>query len=180
MDQGIKRKLVGAGVLVAFALVVLPQLSPSAGDASYLSQSIPVEENIPDMNMPLPKSLSIVSSTPQSVQSIKPESIPLEDMRVDDEILKLKGFEKPVLDESGQAIVWHIQVGSFAKAKNALDLRDKLRKGGYMAFSQPSQNGEYVRVFVGPSTQKQQLEAQMLAIKRTFNLQGQLVVFDGQ
>lgn len=180
MDEGIKRKLVGASVLVSVALIVLPQLSTTAGDASYLADSVPIEKNIPDMAMPLPKSLSIPMSEPALVAMQSAEIVTIDDMKVDLQTLKLKDFEKPVLDNTGQSVVWHIQVGSFAKAKNAFDLRDKLRKDGYAAFEAVSKDGAYTRVFVGPSTQKQQLETQMLAIKQTFKIQGQLVVFEDQ
>jgi len=180
MDEGIKRKLVGAGVLVSVALIVLPQLSTTAGDASYLASSVPIETNIPDMAMPLPKSLAISTSNPQLAAQQPAEKVRLNDMKVDTQTLKLKDFEKPVLDNTGQAVVWHIQVGSFAKAKNALELKNKLRDAGYKAFEQISDDGAYTRVFVGPSTQKQQLETQMLAIKQAFNVQGQLVVFEGR
>lgn len=178
MDEGVKRKLVGAGVLASVALIVLPQLSTSAGDASYLANSVAVEENMPDMAMPLPKSLSIPTSEP--VADPVGEKVPLRDMAVDTKKLKVDDVEKPVLDNTGQAVVWHIQVGSFAKPKNAFELRNKLRKAGYKAFEQVSEDGAYTRVFVGPSTQKKQLEAQMLSIKQTFNVQGQLVVFEGR
>ncbi len=180
MDEGIKRKLVGAGVLVSVALIVLPQLSTSAGDASYLAKSVPIEADVPDMAMPLPKSLSIPTSDPTMAAAQPAEKVLLDDMKVDTQTLKLKEFEKPVLDNTGQAVVWHIQVGSFAKAKNAFELRDKLRKAGYKAFEEVSDDAAYTRVFVGPSTQKHQLEAQMLSIKQTFNVQGQLVVFEGR
>ena len=180
MDEGIKRKLVGAAVLVSVALIVLPQLSTSAGDASYLAKSVPIETNIPDMAMPLPKSLSIPTSDPRLAAIQPAETVALNDIKVDTQTLKLKNFQKPVLTNTGQAVVWHIQVGSFAKAKNAFALRDELRKAGYKAFEEVTGDGALTRVFVGPSTQKQQLEAQMLAIKQTFNLQGQLVVFEGR
>ena len=180
MDEGIKRKLVGAGVLATVAIIVLPQLSTTAGDASYLAKSVPVETNIPDMDMPLPKSLAIASSDPLSVADQVATKVTMTDMKVDTQTLKLQDFEKPILDKAGQAVVWHIQVGSFAKSKNALELKDKLRDAGYKAFEQISDDGAYTRVFVGPSTQKEQLEAQMLAIKQTFKLEGQLVVFEGR
>ncbi|NVK39221.1 MAG: SPOR domain-containing protein [Gammaproteobacteria bacterium] len=180
MDEGVKRKLVGAGVLVTAALIVLPQLAPKAGDASYLAESVPVEKNIPDMSMPLPKSMALPSANPQAVAGKQADVVKMQDMSVDGETLRVDGFEKPVVDASGQAVVWHIQVGSFAQAKNAFALRDKLRKAGYKAFEEKSEDGSYTRVFVGPSTQKQQLEKQMQAIEQAFKVQGQLVVFEGR
>jgi len=179
MEQGIKRKLVGAGVLSMVAIIVLPQLSPSADDASYLAKSVPLETSVPDMEMPLPKSLNIPTADPKAVAKQVPKTIPMSDMQVDTQTLKVESFDKPVLDKTGQSVVWHIQVGSFSKSENAISLRNKLRKAGYKAFEQLSKDGQYTRVFVGPSTQKQQLQGQLEQIKRDFKLDGQIVVFEG-
>lgn len=180
MEQGIKRKLVGAGVLSAVAIIVLPQLSPSAIDASHLSNSVPLEQNIPSMEMPLPKSLNIPQADFQSASQEEPKTIPMTDMEVDGQTLKVDDIQKPVLEKTGQSVVWQIQVGSFSKSANAISLRDKLRKGGYKAFEQLSSDGQYTRVFVGPSTQKEQLKTQMAKINSQFKLKGQIVVFDGE
>lgn len=49
MDEGVKRKLAGAGVLVLVALIVLPQISSKTQNAEYLSQTVPIEVNIPEI-----------------------------------------------------------------------------------------------------------------------------------
>ena len=92
MDEGLKRKLVGAGVLVAVAIIVLPQVSTTAGDASYLAKSVPVESNIPDMSMPLPKSLDIPMSQPSQVAMNTSAKVTQTDIKVDQQTLKLKNL----------------------------------------------------------------------------------------
>ena len=64
MDEGVKRKLVGAGVLMTVALILLPQLTPKKQNAEYLAKSVPLETNIPNMDMPLPKSIAVANLTP--------------------------------------------------------------------------------------------------------------------
>lgn len=180
MDEGVKRKLVGAGVLVLVALIVLPQISRKTQNAEYLSKTVPLEKNIPSMEMPLPKSLAIpvdpMISPEQSVGDVV--NIPV--MKVDDEILPASQFDVPVATATGEAVVWQIQVGSFSKRDNALKLRDRLREAGYKAFEQFSADGQFTRVFIGPSTQKTAMEQKMLSIKQEFKLDAQLVPFQNQ
>lgn len=179
MDEGIKRKLVGAGVLVTVAIVVLPMITPRAQNAAYLSKSVPLEPNIPNMSMPLPKSLSI-NTRDLKGEDVKPEAIVMNDIVVDGDKLTPKNIEVPVVDKSGQSKVWHIQVGSFADPKNAISLRNKLRKAGYKAFDKAADDGRHTRVFVGPSTQRANLEGQLSKINRAFKVEGQLVPYLGR
>lgn len=179
MDDGIKRKLVGAAVLVTVAIVVLPMITPRAQDAAYLSKSVPLEMNIPDMNMPLPKSLSI-DMRDLKVSELESKSIVMKEMAVDGEVINPKDIEVPIIDASGQAKVWHIQVASFAEPKNAVALRNELRKAGYKAFDKPAADGKHIRVFVGPSTQRAGLESKLKSINKAFKVDGQLVPYLGQ
>jgi cell division septation protein DedD len=71
-------------------------------------------------------------------------------------------------------------VASFAKPKNAIALRNNLRKAGYKAFDKPSSDGEYIRVFVGPSTQKDSLEQKLSSIEKSFKIKGELVPYLGK
>lgn len=180
MDEGVKRKLVGAGVLVLVALIVLPQISKKTQNAEYLSQTVPLEQNIPSMDMPLPKSLAIPVSPVLADDQPAGEQVKLPALKVDDETLPASQFEVPVLSVTGEAVVWQIQVGSFAKRDNALKLRDRLREAGYKAFDQFSADGQLTRVFVGPSAQKTTMEQKMASIKHEFKLDAQLVPFQNQ
>nr|VFK59679.1 MAG: Cell division protein DedD (protein involved in septation) [Candidatus Kentron sp. TC] len=60
----------------------------------------------------------------------------------------------PKVSSRQKTVAWAVQVGSFAKRKNALNLRDLLRKKGYHAFVEFIQGGNIdkarTRVFVGP------------------------------
>jgi DedD protein len=178
MDEGIKRKLVGAAVLVTVAIVVLPMMTPRAQDAAYLSNSVPLEMNIPAMSMPLPKSMSI-DTRDLNVSDLKSLSIPMNEMIVDGDTIKPRDIEVPITDSSGQAKVWHIQVASFAEPSNAVALRNQLRKAGYKAFDKPAADGKHIRVFVGPSTQRAGLEEKLPLINKAFKVDGQLVPYLG-
>jgi len=177
MDEGVKRKLVGAGVLMTVALILLPQLTPKNQNAEYLAKSVPLETNIPNMDMPLPKSIAVANLSPQSAST--EQTVRIKAIEVDGERSDSHSFEKPSIDSTGQAKVWHIQVGSFAKAVNAKKLKGKLIKAGYKAFAKQSKDGKFVRVFVGPNTQKAQLKKQLAEINKTFKLDAQILPFNG-
>ena len=176
MDEGVNRILVGTGAFVIVALIVLPHISHESHSALQLSSRVPQEANIPVMAMPLPKSLSIAVS-PVVKDQPGGQVVEMGIMKVDDQELKLDGFEVPVNSATGQAVLWHIQVGSFSKVANALQLRDSLREKGYKAFEQLTGDGVHTRVFVGPSTQKATLEKQMREINKHFSLKSKLIPF---
>lgn len=72
---------------------------------------------------------------------------------------------------------WFVQVGSFSKQANAVDLRDRLREAGYTAFVETSTvEGQTThRVKVGPEMERSRAEEQRDAIRATFDLKGIVV-----
>jgi DedD protein len=70
-----------------------------------------------------------------------------------------------------------IQVGSFGDRKNALLLRDKLRKAGFTAFveSVTSQGKVMTRVKVGPVVKRSEAEDLVQRLDKQMKLQGQII-----
>lgn len=178
MDESIKRKLVGAAVLVVVAIIVFPLLTPKARNAQYLSESVPKEASVPAMDMTLPKSLTLPQR--ESVGDAARDSVEVAPISVDGARQPGVVLDRPVVDGSGQAVVWQIQVASFSNPENAIKLRNQLRNKGYKAFEKRSVDGAYVRVFIGPSGQKTSLENQLVRIEKEFKLQGKVVPYFGQ
>ncbi len=58
-----------------------------------------------------------------------------------------------------------------------MKLRDKLRNSGFKAFEKLSGDGVHTRVFIGPSTQKTELERQRNAIQKRFKLKAEVLPF---
>lgn len=176
MDEGIKRKLVGAGALVVAGLLILPMIAPQTRNAQHLKQSVPPMPEAPDMTMLPPKAISIeVSDLVDDSADIKGKSVEVAAVKIDDSIIPASKFELPVKNNTGQAISWQIQVGSFAKLENAVKLRDKLRKQGYSAFEQLAKDGVHTRVFVGPSFQRSDLEAKAKQIAKQYKVKPSIV-----
>ncbi len=177
MDEAIKRKLVGAAVLVIIALIMLPQLMPTSRNTRYLSDSVPAMPEAPAMVMPTPKSLDIPVSELLAEGTPSGSTVTVASVQVDREKTPVETFQKPNKTVTGQASIWQIQVASFAEISNAIALRDRLRKDGFQAFEQLSDDGRHTRVFVGPSYQKIELEKQAQQIDEQHHLKTQIVPF---
>lgn len=180
MDEGIKRKLVGVAVLVVVGLIVLPQVTTKTQNAEYLAKSVPIEADIPQMDMPLPKSMDIAGRDVVPVNEVEQKVIDLPSIEVDGKTIGSHQFEIPEPDLSGQNKVWQIQVASFAQPKNALSLRNRLRSDGFKAFERQSVDGAYTRVFIGPTSQKKTLEKKLIEIKSKYALQGKIIPYVGK
>lgn len=86
--------------------------------------------------------------------------------------------------EGGEKVglsAWAIQLGSFASAKNAIDLRDRLRAAGYAAFVQPvyGDAGTMTRVYVGPELERTRAESTRQELEGEQSLKGIVVSFPG-
>ena len=84
-----------------------------------------------------------------------------------------------LIKESKKNIVelaWVVQVGSFSSSKNALALRDKLRKKGYRTFveSIKTASGKMYRVRVGPELDKSKIEKAQKKLKQREKLPGKI------
>jgi len=179
VDDGIKRKLVGAGALVIAGLLVIPLISPQTQNAQHLQLSVPEMPEAPDMTMSTPTALNIEVSdliNPQQA-AVEPKSVVIDEVVIDDEVVPASSFNLPEKTNTGQAVTWQIQVASFAQAANAVKLRDKLREAGMQAYEQLAQDGVHTRVFVGPSFQKSELEQLVPQIAKAHKVKPQIVPF---
>lgn len=144
MEVSIKRRLVGAAVLVVFAIMILPVLFDGDGrvpesdlpnmppvikkpDVSNLRVDLPVEARMP----------------PEQAAELDVPSAPAQD-----------ALAQPTgVDEQGQPRAWSLQIASFKSSENAARLRDELRTMGYRAYHQESQLSDgslLTQVMIGP------------------------------
>ena len=74
---------------------------------------------------------------------------------------------------------WVIQLGSFRHEKNVKALLAKLEKAGYRAFSRKIQtsSGPLNKVFVGPDLDKKKLESALPHLKELTKLKGKVTTF---
>ena len=91
--------------------------------------------------------------------------------------IELRDPHQLSLDENGLPLGWTLQVGSFENEENAVRLRDRLRDGGYRAYSTTvkTDSGITSRVLVGPMLQRAKLTDVSKEIEAEFGLEGQII-----
>lgn len=179
MASQLQNRLVGSIILIALAVIILPELfdgKPQQQQESF--ETIPLQ---PDVEV-----------AEQAVQAIPDSQLPptLDDI----ETVEIDADEAPqisaeriaesrdqVRDEKPtQAAItepgWVIQLGVFSNQASVERLLKQLREAGYAAYAQPikTSKGPASKVMVGPSLVKTELEAALPKLKKLTDLNGQL------
>lgn len=141
MEKTLKQRLVGAVVLVALGVILVPAFLDGTGYKSRHDRNIEIPEK------PLLPKLEEVKTKPEVIAS------PLDIRKKKVEKKKEETPPKPIQS-------WTLQVGTFAQKENALSFRDELRKEGYLAYlaSNETDGNKSYRVRIGPELKKEQLE----------------------
>ncbi|GMQ75836.1 MAG: hypothetical protein BMS9Abin01_1096 [Gammaproteobacteria bacterium] len=179
MDERLKRRLVGAAVLVLAAVVFVPMLLDQGGG--------PAQQ--PPRMVPSPPPM-VPTQPPRMVPAQPPED-------ADARVVPLKrtapvaappaaepapAKKKPAARTStvpapAEPSGFAVQLGSFSKADNARGLRDKLVARGYKAFVKSS--GSVSRVYVGPQRNRAEAEKMLKKLLADTKLKGIVVNFSG-
>lgn len=172
MDRALKERIIGAIVLVAIAVLVVPIfLDGPSGDSFIVSESVtlpgqndqemkqqtivlerdrtePVPVAVRQEEEPQPVSVPVAEKTPPAPKP-RPEPVKVE-------------TPSPAAAETESATgMWAVQLGSFSSQENAERLAADLRKQGYAAFlSQLNKDSSSLhRVRVGPQKDRESAES---------------------
>jgi len=187
VEEGrLKQRLLGAVVLIALAVIFIPMLL-SGGR----KMEMPVfGSNVPERPEEITsiKHIDIEAMKKSELQAGNPKRVPIADAMPEPEIVREKESKSIIetIKETASAKeekskvkenVWAVQVGSFSKRKNALALKDKLRKKNVHAFVERIMNNEKTvyRVRVGPEITRKKAEELKLKLKNDFKLNGLVV-----
>ncbi len=169
MDERLKRRLVGAMVLVSLAVIFLPMLvEEQTSDQVRLEQT-----NIPSKPVDGPFKSGIVP-LPEDEPLIPPlEAETLANTRPKDTPNNHAPPDKPRVGLSA----WVVQVASLSNRDNAQSLVNKLRSKGYSAFlEQVSVKGRNLfRVRVGPEIDRKRAERMAEQVRKLVDLKGQVI-----
>lgn len=170
-----KRRLVGAFVLVSLAVIFLPMLleEQQERDVRIEETNIPkqpvVEEDFHSKVLPLPDDEPLIPPLPRQEQEavVAEQAEPPADLPVPEKTLEPKvGLS-----------AWVVQIASLSNKKNADQLVADLRKNRHSAFlEQVYVNGKNLfRVRVGPEIDRKRAERMAQEIHKTFKLKGQVI-----
>ncbi len=197
MAAALKNRLVGTVILVAVAVIILPDMldgkKSSNGDVFVNVPAAPAKKPIvnpepfPDerVEASAQRPVEIVNEKPVDEPDSPAESAP--ETRSDstakvnnspnDDLARQTVVEAP--EESEQNNSWVIQLGSFRHQKNVKQLLDKLENAGYRAFSRPieTSSGPLTKVFVGPNLNKRELDGALSHLQELTGLRGKVTRF---
>ncbi|SHF25764.1 SPOR domain-containing protein [Marinomonas polaris] len=198
IDRTITYRLIGAGIMVLSAAIILPLILDGERPAELDVQvqvttppafpiveiapvqsvdNLPIEQSIGEDRaaedirlIPVPQSANDVSSISgvESTVSAKPEAKPEAKPAVEKEPVE-KSAPVQVADR------WVLQIATFKSKENAVRLVEKLKGANYDAYSLTT-NSLY-KVYVGPEFKRETSEKMREEIKKKFNLNGIVVKY---
>ncbi len=176
MDEGLKKRLIGATVLVSLVVIFVPMLLedepvlsteleeniiPERSGDDFSSKLLPLETE--DLSQPLVEEVEPLVEEESEVVAVAPEQETAE--KSPEAVTK----EEPVTETKSEPATkvglngWVVQVGSFSNSENAKKLVKELQDKKYAAFTdQVDLNGKILhRVLVGPEVDKKRAELLM-------------------
>lgn len=193
MNDQLKHRVLGAIVLIALGVIFIPMiLDFRKEDKTTFASPIPPKpkEQITTLTIPL-QPANVPPVAPPQVEPGTPtpevpptQSVPKPDKPIEAESKPNAEPEpkKPPSTNTPQAKkpvppmpspnAWVVQLGSFSNEKNALALRDRLRKAGYAAYVEdvPGKK-DIVRVRIGPELARSKADALKDRLKKQLSQQ---------
>ena len=195
MASALQNRLVGTVILVAVAVIFLPDMldGKKTSNQDVFVNVPPAPNQKPIVNPePFPAE-RVASATQRPIEIVnepalddEPEpqvATPDETVTAEvssagnDDLARQTVVEAP--DEASTGNSWVIQLGSFRHQKNVKQLLDKLEDAGYRAFSKPivTRSGPLTKVFVGPNLDKSTLETAIPHLQELTGLKGKVTTF---
>ncbi len=174
MDRSLKERVIGAIVLVIFAVLVVPVfLNGPSTDTEIITESVTLPGQNGDgirqqrvvlkrnRTQPVPQSLAEVKTQPATQAKTPAESMPdARDKTPEPSVAKSTEAKPAPTQLTG---MWAVQMGSFSEKVNADRLVADLRNDGFAAFMSQhnTSSGDLHRVRIGP--QKDRASAESIA-----------------
>ena len=204
MTSALKNRLVGTIIVVALAVIFLPDFLDGKKQTNR-EPFVSVPANPPKKPIVEPESFPSERVAKAAVPAVEIQ----DETALDDDLGPSGAGENSTSDEAtvakapavktfeeedrlaSQTVVdtksttadddagWVIQLGSFRHEKNVKALLAKLEKAGYRAFSRKIQtsSGPLNKVFVGPDLDKKKLESALPHLKELTSLKGKVTTF---
>lgn len=195
MATALQNRLVGTVILVAVAVIFLPDMldGKKTSNQDVFVNVPPAPNQKPIVNPePFPAE-RVAAATQRPIEIVNEPALddepepqvdePDETVTADvssagnDDLARQTVVEAP--DEASTGSSWVVQLGSFRHQKNVKQLLDKLESAGYRAFSKPivTSSGPLTKVFVGPNLDKSALETAIPHLQELTGLKGKVTTF---
>ena len=174
MEGNLTARVLGAVVTVLAMALVLPNVLEEKRLHDPLRSEIPAKPPTPDWVGKADSSrvrieLDALASGKfeKDITAPEPRVVKKDDPKILHDAGKLGS-----LDQSGAAVAWTLQVGAFKTSKNAISLRDKLRRNNFKAYILKSGDGSLDRVYVGPMIQRSKAEQTKASLREEMAIKG--------
>jgi len=149
LDKKLRKRLIGAIVLAAFLVILVPEWLDGAGHSSRYTTDVTIPEK--SELKPISEYMG-TSSAPDTIN-------------------------KNIKTTESNIHAWALQVGSYTQEKNAELMRDKLRAKGYASYVDVSKKpgSTSYRVRIGPELDQQHLETLREVILQKEKIKGMVV-----
>lgn len=192
MDRLLQQRLLGAAILLAILVLVVPELLDGAGHRSRYPTSLEIPPAPSFKPMPEVEPLPIVQ--PDISAQPVPEAALAASAAVSPAASIVVPVEKPATVVAAPSVVtpaakpaaaktavtksavkpaWALQVGSFSEKNNALSLRDQFRSKGYAAYVDED-SGSF-RVRIGPELDRTRIEKTLDKVRKQEKIKGMIV-----
>ncbi|MDF1764312.1 MAG: SPOR domain-containing protein [Oleibacter sp.] len=182
MEQHLKKRIIGAIIIVLFIAIVMPIILDRARTHELLETRVP---DMPQVTM---------WSTPEYDQTVREEVLALDNGEASNAIVlpatpvvekddpapikkqpatDAKESQSASSSSKEEAQAWTLQLGAFADRENAHRLRDNLRQQGYKTYV--LEMGDNTRVYVGPEQQREKAEKLRDQLSKKFEL-GEILI----
>jgi len=168
LDRALKQRLLGAVILAALLVILVPEWLDGSGHRARHPKNI----DIP----PAPVFKPLVKFEPEQ-EKIQPSPSISEAVVEAEPAEKAKNSQKPTPAVKSSIHAWALQVGSFKDETNALVLRDKLRASGYPAYVEELKSSTKIpyRVRIGPELDRERVNKLKQTILEKEKIQGMVV-----
>lgn len=183
-----KRRLVGAVVLIALGVIFIPMILDGSGRSGRMTVDVEIPPapvyDVPDRlpSLPPPVAPDEPREPAQRSKEATLKAVPAgpqsDTGRSAAPVSDSTPAEAPKETEAVSPSAWVVQVGSFEDEDKALALRDRLRQAGFPAFveSHRSEREKILyRVRVGPELKRELAEQALAKLKREQDLDGLVV-----
>ena len=148
MDRAVKQRLVGAVILAAILVILVPEWLDGSGHRSRYTKTVELPA--------------------------EPVFRPMDELMDKHEPVKSQPKKSTTTTIANSSInAWALQVGSFSQEANATTMRDKFRADGYPAYV--VQKKDSFRVRIGPELSRSRIEKLQQKIMKEQNIKGMLV-----
>jgi len=184
LDRALKQRLLGAVILTALLVILVPEWLDGAGHkARYPDRiempPIPEFKPMPAPQQPAAQPASAANDAAGQADSQAAEKVAAKPAEKVAEKPTVKPMVKPAAEPASSSAIhaWALQVGSFNDESNARVMRDRMRGEGYAAYilEQKSSGKMHYRVRIGPELDRDRVEKLKDEISRKQKINGMVV-----